>query len=258
LLNSKIAKQANKIGKEERQMTENQTEQLHVLVDYFGRIADIARLNPPPGPNAANGYFREKMLHDSRLRQIRIDLRDVKYAEGGTEGGTNGIRNMSMAIDTIWDAFAESPNYYSDAGRSLPLFITLLQASKNQVMALGAAIAHFIASEGGAQSIEELSTAAKALLDQLEHSGLVVKGRHANGHISVGVKRTAQGTIQRIVDDSAQFGDHEKKVAERVKKICELLLELPTDNHDPWLRADWQVRFGQICDAGQVMLKELL
>jgi hypothetical protein len=43
----------------------------------------------------------------------------------------------------------------------------------------------------------------------------------------------------------------------RLKTLCEQLLDLPTDGHEPWLRADWQVRFGLIANKGEATLSGL-
>jgi hypothetical protein len=49
----------------------------------------------------------------------------------------------------------------------------------------------------------------------------------------------------------------EGEVAMRLKTLCEQLLDLPTDGHEPWLRADWQVRFGLIANKGEATLSGL-
>lgn len=321
-------------------LTPLQRDQLSTLNDFFIRIRDLANSYPPPAINAANGYFRDEMLNDQRLKALRAAMKDMKYAVPGTER----VRNLFIyGLDGILDAFLRD-NHKDNYLVSLDLakqivderiaesraiiqrwMSTVLAASPlcTEVLSEGVdatlqGVTELCAPELGTLCTDAINGSVNTALRELtglcapakdpeiqsvmtalstaqgycmvalcppqlqvgiatlQQAVPVVKatvdlvvafidtkletdGTNANGYISKDIIVAAQSTLDRITAEfGTNFSGYEGRVAARLKVISEQLQKLPTDNHKPWLRGDWQDDFGGIARIGVILMRELM
>jgi hypothetical protein len=91
----------------------------------------------------------------------------------------------------------------------------------------------------------------------VEESGNVLSGGHANGWISVDIKDAAKDLKRKLAKLKRSAGSDANRIADVILETCKKLERLQTDNHKPWLRAEWQLAFQVIMDATAVTLRKI-
>ena len=193
------------------------------LIDYLARSALIAHNNQPPGVYASNGFFATQMRQDTELARLRlpINVQDSSSAP---------VAKLAIQLmDALWGPFNLAPN----AGGSVPL------------CQLRALLVNFPKIVG-----EDIAAAISAIARTIPNNG-PCQGVHANGFISVYVQQGAvkvrdEARAQRNVRQPQRIED----LLDLMILVGEALMALPTDNHSPWLRAEWQLTFQAVMDSG--------
>ena len=80
--------------------------------------------------------------------------------------------------------------------------------------------------------------------DDVQKDGNLTQGTHANGFISWDVANAAGAATTKL---DAQFprgtNSDPGRLADALRVVFTKLAALPTDGHDPWLIASWQISF---------------
>ncbi|PZM80379.1 MAG: hypothetical protein DKT66_14040 [Candidatus Melainabacteria bacterium] len=219
---------------------------------YLARIAKLSAHDPPYAPNAASGFFRERMKDDNRLDTLLTDIPDLnpenRLLWHDCRAFEKGIRK----------AFVQNSNFAANWSRNPELSSAVMRRitdAKQKIKAFCTALGIAIAAPE--VSVTQIATAAatgKQALDAVRAKPMALNGKHANGHISVGVKAQSTQSYQSFKNHN--YGSAQP-VGKVMKSLCTQLKDLPTSGHNPWLTADWQVRFASACDAASKALKSI-
>lgn len=215
--------------------------------DYFARLAALSANRPPPGTNAANGFWRDETDIDPDLKNLEtkppIELTGECLALQNTFASFqakvretfHGDQNYEAKWETSWQVF-------------WPLFTNLSQELIKVIQDLFNLFSKKQEQQDAART--KIFGDLEALYKKVTDSGKVGEGRHANGHISEGVKAASDATIATLNAQMPKGQDSNVgRVADALRLVCEKLSLLPTDNHKPWLRADWQLSFQGACEV---------
>lgn len=231
-----------------------------LVQDLFETLFRSSHEKPPPGKNAANGYFRGNLL--DRLPNLKAsdavptDARLAKLVEA---------RNLFK--DSIYRAFANNANHTTSIWRDSGIWdSTLTVVWKDLVKFIVTAFAYYNSAGGDGQqsgeNAEEQEALAKAiadLTDAVEKSGVVYSGTHCNGWISGGVDNAGEATQNLI--PVADFANPPKDAIDHLALILRAVATqyraINNKNHNPWLRADWQVEFESYARIGYTSVRLL-
>ena len=220
------------------------------MIAYFTKVAKITADQLPPCPNAANGHFRNNMTN-SDIRalanpQIVLSTRKANNLLDAFKGFSS--RNQL--------AFINNENY--DPGDWVAFRIWTLDYL-SQIKTALLDIISIINSDGkdDKKNAQAAVDAAKFYQDVSKNSNCH-SGRHANGHISSGVKEAARFGLTKL--DSYSFDNTSTKIGKEahiLEGTFNALMSLQTEGHDPWLRADWQLKYYTIMRATALSLSAL-
>lgn len=210
------------------------------MKDYFARLAWVSEQWTPPGKNAANGNWPVNTINDAPL----------KNTEGQTAiqfdgDGEKLLQILSQFQDGIRQALS-TPNASANAWKNLPLFWDVFKDGISTVIDVVTDVYNLFSDdkEKQKQAKEKLFSDIEALIKKIEDNGMVENGEHANGTISLAVRDRSNEAIAALDRDfptgsTSQF----QKLADALRVVCKKLSALKTEDHDPWLRPEWQVSF---------------
>lgn len=212
---------------------------------FCDAAAAVSHRSPPPGRNAANGWFREGMLNDP---DVRAAGRPQDFRLSGDNARLYILQHNFY--NRIVAAFQQNPNHYASWDKTIQIVIDAAPIVSDIVSVVVDLFKILGANDDQAskKAQADLASDIKKLVEDVQKNDVVLKGSHANGWISVWVHNGARATIAEI-DGIRWADDGAHNVALALRRTCEELLKLPTDNHKPWLRAEWQVRFEGIMRA---------
>ena len=212
---------------------------------YLNKVVALSRASPPPGLNASNGWFVNAMKGDP---QLALAGRNIETDSPGGQAMA-GVANSFMTACRA----GFGPGLHGATGLTyLPLAIQVLDAAKGSIIKLaGDVLAVAYGGPGVAKAaMPRIRADLDRVSDEVKSKGVVTNGEHANGWISVEMRNQAAAAAQRAADAKAGLPARSRDVLEIIRVTCTSIAALPTDKHDPWLRADWQLGFQTVCEAG--------
>lgn len=221
------------------------------LQNYLARITALSQATTPPGRNAANGWFREYMVGDAEI---------VRAGEPPTLALTGDAQELFRAYTFFYSvvqrAFRDNANHSANWTQGSVLWPNLGQII-GEIAAVGSAVIQLFSGDSQAKEAakKNLALAIDALMRKIDQAGDVWGGAHANGWISVYARDAGGWTLGELNKSFPQgTASDAGRVADVLRVVCEQMAALPTQGHDPWLKADWQVRFQAISEAGAATL----
>lgn len=219
------------------------------LASFFERTVALSAASPPPGVNATNGYFVNGMRGDAELavaqRPIQTD------SPGGAICG-----DLAQALmRACRDGFA--PGLHRASGLTyLPLAIQTFNNVLPSLLEISAKIVAAIYTGGamGAAIASDVNQQVQSL-GEIAGRNFVTSGEHANGWISVGVRDQANAVVSQIDQRISALPADGRDYLEILKVLLGQLAALPTEGHDPWLRAEWQIGFTAVCATGAKVMR---
>lgn len=219
------------------------------LASFFERVTALSVASPPPGVNASNGWFVKAMREDSELavaqRPIQTD----------SAGGAACADLTQALMRACREGFA--PGLHKASGLTyLPLaretftkvLPTLLEISAKIVAAV------YTGGAAGAAISADVNAQIRSL-GEVAGKNFVSSGEHANGWISVAVRDQAKGVINRVDQQLPTLSASGRDYLAIIKVLLDQMAALPTQGHDPWLRAEWQVGFTAVCATGAKVMR---
>jgi hypothetical protein len=224
---------------------------------FFDRVNELSAASRPPGRNAANGWFRQAMNTDATI-----------LAAGGE--AEQPLTGDALTLHAIYVALAQGLRgsfVHGNYGASWATHSTIvgekLDGMSKQVFAVVGSI--FMLMSGDEESDETQNqekqnflTALGNLMTVVFKDDFVGSGAHANGWISVSAKNSALGVLSMLNQAfSESVSDDGDRIAAVIRSACVQVAGLQTQGHNPWLRADWQIKFQGICGAAAITLRSL-
>lgn len=232
--------------------------------NLFQTLAFHSELNHPPGVNAANGHFHRTVVEEAKNGEY-YRLREKERPS------SEETAKFSWEAKQLWGAFAV---FYDDvigsseaAGPNSFRYQGNFESTKpagQKALATPSIIVQILSA--GASGNEETSTEQAAAL--AEHASAyqreftdneLIRGAHMNGHIASGVRAAAvrvRHSLKTDILDRPGLNEGARRAAFVIDATMRAFEGLPADNHDPWLRGDWQVNFELICRAAGMRLHE--
>jgi hypothetical protein len=222
--------------------SEQNAQSRKLMSDYFAALAHASAAAPPPGPNAANGWFRKAVYEDLKMGPYA----DVHFPSADTEAVHGAFAKLASGIHS---AFAPD-NYCSSVWTNGDLFIQALNNFKGQIA--NVVIAIFGSSSDDPQKKDQkkqdLGKAIGDLISAISGSKVQYHGCHMNGWISGGVHGV--GVAMAPVVAGLTITDPEADEARKIlKDVCDRLAAISLRNFSPWLDAQWQVEFQTVAAA---------
>ena len=220
------------------------------LGGFFDRCARIAIDNPAPGANASNGYFVNGIKSDPELNII---MREFDFQSDG--GKLMGIYAMQF-MQRVRAGFEPGTHFATGLTYGV-LARDVINAILPQIAGIVVSIIAAVYTEGGSEAAAESSDSKASIMDQINGlgdavaaKGMVSSGEHANGWISVATRDRQNEMVDILNNKPVTFGGKTKQFLNILKAISKSYAQLPTDGHDPWLKANWQLGFTAVCLAG--------
>ena len=221
------------------------------MAAFFDRAVALSVGSPPPGTNASNGWFTNGMVNDAELD---IYQRPLQSEDSG------GIWAADLSLSYISKVRAPfGRGLHAASGLTyLPLAKDTFIAALPGVVSLVIDILAAIYSDGASTARTSIGQQVQADIDQMGRSiaerGMVTSGEHPNGYIS-GEMRDRMTEFLTDKTFSTNLGPDGNDYKEIIKVLATKMRDLPTDGHDPWLRADWQLRFTAISMTAAKVMK---
>ncbi len=229
-----------------------------LVEDYFSAAYRASEAAPPPGKNAANGYFRGYLLDWlpalPNLPAPPTDPRALKI-----------VQARDALRDGVHSTLARCANYHARLLTHLGIVTSTFEQFWQEIG--GVVVAAFAALGGSGEGEEDendeeqedLAKALETLFNAISNSPIVFGGTHANGWISGGVDNTGE-TAARFVD-VVEFREPPVDAYDRLGTIIRAVAggyrAINNKVHRPWLRADWQVEFEGLNRTGYVAVRRL-
>lgn len=206
---------------------------------YFQWLADQSKLAPPPGSNAANGWFREAIVHENGAPADQpIDAADAP-AQAIQAAYRHFRSNFRDNVDR------DGGNVQSGAFGNLPGFVEAVRAYSEQIVAVLSAI--FVGQDDGRAA--RIAKAAAEAEESSKTIGFKVDGTHMNGWVSH-MARDRANEARPMLQPALDSGDAD---AQRIGRVLYdgfgQIAQLRTEGHNPWLRAEWQLGFQVVGEA---------
>lgn len=221
-----------------------------LFLNYFQILKEISVAYPPPGKNAANGYFREVSLTHERVIVLG---KDYSYNIPLNSDGYGIYEAFKIFYNHTQAGFRECKNYKASWATHMVVFWPVF---KDVVvgMIIPTIITFASAFVDPDAFTNNLKNYGKILYDKIKNTGLVTHGTHANGWISVYFRDAANGAINHLNSKYSQTGIVGYKAARIIIGILETISKLDTEHHKPWLSASWQANFQIICEGATLAL----
>jgi len=216
------------------------------LQNYLSRIVELSKADAPPGKNAASGHFREHVISDPAIARCGMEPTMTLPEE------TQPLYNaFTFFYSMVQRAFRDNPNYYAHWSTHSSVLLPNLLAIGTEIVTLAIDIIQLLSAgndDDKGKARESVARSIEATVHKIEASGSVWEGHHASGWISVGVRDAANATIRDYLDPGFAAGraSDAATIANIFRRMCTDLANLPTKGHEPWLRAEWQVKFQAI------------
>jgi hypothetical protein len=229
--------------------------------------ASFSALYPPPGKNAANGWFVGKMKEYGPTPV-------PAYAIAGSE-----LPRAQAAIDpivalpyNIWRTLQDIDSHYAAWTGNWGLFIRALDEFGQDI---GNVISSFFALISGNDDQDQnqqdkdktdLAAAIEKLINDVKASKLVLSGAHANGWTAGRVSGAAGNSLDSInhsptAHQTAPFAippaDDWDRLIAILRTLCNGLQAMNHENMDPWLSPDWQVKFQSLMHIAATATRDL-
>ncbi|MBS0174996.1 MAG: hypothetical protein JSR64_13245 [Nitrospira sp.] len=223
--------------------------------NFFAAIVAISDHARPPGTNAANGWMREWVLSDPGIQRLGDD--PTLPLSGDAAALFEAYRfNYSYTLR----AFRDNTNVWSSGFQSLSVFWDNIGGAIGSVIRTVSALIQLIFGDEKTreQAKENLARSVEALMNDVKTRGTVWNGRHMNGFVAAYMRDAANWTSQHHLD--GKFMDQNTdagKLAEILRQTFRQVAALQTEGHNPWLNAEWQVRFQTILTASVIALASL-
>ncbi len=218
---------------------------------FLERIAVASEGNPPPGSNAANGWFVKAVRDDPEIKNVA-----PPRAKADDPQAEKIFVILSNFEGRVMEAF-HFENYESSWTKSGKLAFDALDKMKGDLAKVAASIKAVISWDPA--SLIALGKSIDDLIKNVHKSGLQYEGAHANGHINKAVldaATQAKTSFDGIV--AAQGGDPlAVAFATASSKIMEDIIAIGQLDNDPWLVAEWQIKMQAICRLGSELLLEV-
>ncbi|WP_267396518.1 MULTISPECIES: hypothetical protein [unclassified Sphingomonas] len=217
---------------------------------FFDRLAAAAEGNPPPGMNAANGFFVKAVQDDAELKSVAPPRKT-----GDDPEGQRIFAALASFEAKVLETF-KLPNAHGRWSTNAGVAWDAFQKLKNDIPPVITAIGGAVATVNPA-TIAALAESVKSLIDKIHNAGVVYEGDHANGYIQSGVHDAAV-QLKDVLDDvhAHPVDPFAGKFAQAMSAILDKLIALNFENN-PWLRGEWQVSFQAITRAGALQLYAL-
>lgn len=219
------------------------------------QLYELSNWNPPPGSNAANGVWRDKIVGDEKIKNVGVMP---------TEGMEGDARKLAEVYNVFYEktveAFSKNENVEGVwAGKGSPFRTALGQAGEK---VYGISFDIYQSSGGDEAENKKFATearnSARALIRAIDKKGPVYKGSHANPRIAVSEFDAATAALQKLdqlfgEDYSGAGGDS----ARVLKQIFTEITTIPTLTESPWLSPAWQVQFQYVCLTGSIVMERI-
>ncbi|MBA4027148.1 MAG: hypothetical protein C0473_02800 [Cyanobacteria bacterium DS3.002] len=216
-------------------------------VEFLSRLAALAKQYPPYAPNAASGHFRNNVVSDAKIikagRAAEIPLAGVDK---------EFFKEYLLFYKGIFRSFKKHENHHASWTGNSGLFLASFKTLAPTILKLAKAIGGLY--EGDLIQIKAVVEETNRLIEDTKQRNFSNNGRHASGHISVGVK---EAVTQCIASFALRKFSKNLQSQQIVLACYRQLNGLSTKRHDPWLKANWQLRFYAICKMSAVRLKAL-
>lgn len=231
-----------------------------LVQDLFETLFRSSQDAPPPGKNAANGYFRGNLLDRiPKLKAGDIVPTDARLAKL--------VQARNVFKDSVHEAFSRNANHTSSIWRDSGIWDSTLTVVWKDLITFIVKAFEYYNSAGGdgqqsgenAKEQEALAKAISDLYDAVEKSGVIFSGTHCNGWISGGVDNAGEATQNLL--PLADFADPPSDAIDHLGLILRAVATqyraINNKNHNPWLRADWQVEFESYARIGYTSVRLL-
>lgn len=220
------------------------------LASFFERVVALSNASPPPGTNASNGWFVKAMQEDAELNVAQRPI-------ATTTIGGNGVGSIALNAMTALRAGFNHENHFASGLTYLPVAIDAFNAAMPAIKNI--AVSAFEAYATSGATIKQLEQQVKTEIDNIgstvAKSGMVLSGTHANGWISVDIRDRAQALINFIDAVKRAHDSAALDFFEILKAILLSFTKFSTSEHDPWLKAEWQIGFTGVCSSAAKLMR---
>ncbi len=216
-------------------------------------MAGLAKVNPPPGTNAANGLFRD-MVVSNKYKILGNPIANPNSLSGDAQ---RVYKSFIAFSNNHWEAF--------DANKNVPckqpatIVGWALKGNVDAAIKVSTDIITLVAApEITAPMIASSGNDIRKLCNGINNNGLKKTGINMNGHIARAIKEAANKS-QIILNSN--FDNNENTKANKIDKVLrKCFTELSMLKTDPmvcWLTAEWQVNYFAIMNATALELSKI-
>lgn len=210
------------------------------LVSFLERATALSAAAPPPGLNAANGYFingvhgTDVQLANLATAPIGTTTPEGEILEGYYFGFTHHVR-VAFEAGTHSASFPNAQVIWDTFWHSRDQIVNTLQG-------------------GGGLSAVKVKAEVDRIAQSLEGK-VVTSGAHGNGYTSVNLRDNCN-VYQKKLHNTGISSDAGIKALTGMRVACQGWAALPTEGHAPWLQAVWQVGFQAVATETAALLKQ--
>lgn len=215
------------------------------LAAFCERVVSLSTQWSPPAVNAANGIFRNSMMTDPELDGLAHPNVSASDSDGAA------LYSIVSAFEQGLKSAFQPENYGATAFTNANLFLKALDKFGSDV---GNIIKDIVDVYRGNVDIQKIAADINKLIDDIKKKGPVLSGAHANGWIESNVKGVAK-SVSTLVAGSKLNTNEAQDFAKFIVKVCDNLVGIPDFANNPWLYAEWQLRFQTIMQSTAATLR---
>jgi hypothetical protein len=217
-----------------------------LMQTFSAKIVQFSKAAPPPGINAANGWFRNSMVSDPDLQSMTSG-----HGQFVTPDGAKLYAVFTDFGRGLRAGFAPE-NHPASVWTDGHLFVQALQQFGGELSAVIGDIVNLCSDDQNKKdkAKADLAKDLNALIGSVKGSKVLYSGAHANGWISGNIKGVGAQIGLRLDALIPQLhGAEAKELATIFRAECSRINRITLHNYHPWLDAQWQVEFQAVIET---------
>ena len=228
------------------------------IINYFTNVAENAYNFAPGGIDASNGYLNEKM-NCKYMNKLADPLDEYKFYSNLGSGFYEMFYTFSLQNQRAFKETYKSDEDYEVLHFQHKVLSPCIKCNRDHLMEVADhIIGLFLPPEKAKPILEHLGENVLNLYTSVNHNNNSSVECHATGAITKSIHNAALEALEKLNDINV---NNRASAAGRVGMVMshcyEELLELPVQEDNTWLSAEWQIGYYTIMYATYMEIKAM-